>query len=223
MSRGVRKHFFYYMRAMKDYPDRAYVDYGMADVTGTPKPDGFAYAAMAWLLEDMRWETEWQRTARASRLVPFHWRTSRLGVGAPPAGLLLRAHLFEGRGRAIAVLWAEPGARVRLSLPPGPWEVRGIMGNALPSPIPGPSPKPGGRESKGDLLPSPIPGPSPKPGGRESVFVTEEPCYLILPGGTADGLAVRLQRAGLKCLAPPRQQGAARAPRPRRGRTSQPR
>jgi hypothetical protein len=185
MSRGVQKHFFYYMRAMKDSPDRAYVDYGMADVTGTPKPDGFAYAAMAWLLEDLQWKTEWQRTERDSRFVSFDWRTSKVGEAQLPPDLLLRGHLFEGHGRAIAVLWAEPGADIVLNLPSTSCELRDLMGNPF-------------YDSQ-----------APPPPFR--VRVGEAPCYLLLPGltqpgppATAADLATLLQQGTMEVLRPMR-------------------
>lgn len=127
MSRGVQKHFFYYMREMS--PHRAYVDYGMAEITGVPKPMGFSYAAMAYLLEDMTWKLEWQRSKKISKFIPYDWKTSKtraLKVILPD--LLLRGHIFVNDQKTTVVVWAEPGGKIELKLPKYT-EIRDIMGN----------------------------------------------------------------------------------------------
>lgn len=151
ISRGVQKHFFYYMREMSIEPHRAYVDYGMAEITGVPKPMGFSYAAMAYLLEDMTWKTEWQRTKTTSKFIPYDWKTSKIrALKIIPPDLLLRGHIFVNDQKTTVVLWAEPGGKIELTLPKNT-ELRDIMGNLV------------------------------KPIVKDAIIyqLTEEPCYFI--------------------------------------------
>ncbi|MCX8083196.1 MAG: hypothetical protein N3D17_07415 [bacterium] len=176
MSRGVQKHFFYYMREMSIEPHRAYVDYGMAEITGVPKPMGFSYAAMAWLLEDMKWKIEWQRTNEKSIFIPYDWKTSKLKTTGVPKDLLMRGHIFEGKDKTIAVIWAEPKCKVLLSLP-SKIEIRNLFGNPK-SPV------------KTDK-------------NRISIEIGEEPCYFILKEDNFKALCKILEEAEIKVVTLP--------------------
>lgn len=176
MSRGVQKHFFYYMREMTVEPQRAYVDYGMAEITGVPKPLGFSYAAMAWLLEDTQWKIEWQRTDKKSIFIPYDWKTSKYKTTGVPKDLIMRGHIFEGKDKTIAVVWAEPKCKVQIFLPSN-IEIRNIFGNLI-VPV---------KKEKNNII----------------TEITEEPCYFILKKNSFETMKKILEGSNIKVITLP--------------------